>query len=584
MWLLGALGLLPRVKPLDRRARVTSGAISTARSGRWPSRSRCSGCCGRRCPNTRPAMRSSWRSSSASSPSVGYMARLGLLPRTRPIVPGEWRSVGLTGLNAPIDALTSPTLKHLRERWWDDEFTEFLAETLRPRPGNRILDVGCGEGLAEVSIGRLQISQVRLVGIDLVPREGGRRRVARRPRTTSGRRSRPATRCQLPFRDGAFDSTFCVAVLQHIGDVGAAVAEFARVTRPGGRVVAVEPDNAARYCLQLAPAGRARVRHGAAVLRGARRGARRAHRPGGRPASCRRCSPRTASSRSTCACSRCRTRSSGAARPATSGRTAAGAVEQRARPDARDARVRDATATSYLERCAPYEAEAPRRGAAFVEIQNTMLFATVGQRRDARCKVKVKATERHERSSVRSRRPRSGAGRRARKVTKAGTTTRRSTTGRTRGRSAGATCRSGATWRCRPAARCSSSDAAPAASRCRSAAPACRCVGIDRSAPMLDRARQRGAPRHACADRVRLRARRHPPPAVPVSSPRANGGRGQLRDGHGAVRHPAVAAARARSRGDAGGRPSRAASRAARSASSWWPTCRRGRSTGSGSA
>ena len=37
-----------------------------------------------------------------------------------------------------IDAFVSPTLKHLRERWWDDEFTEFLVETLKPRPGNRI--------------------------------------------------------------------------------------------------------------------------------------------------------------------------------------------------------------------------------------------------------------------------------------------------------------------------------------------------------------------------------------------------------------------------------------------------------------
>ena len=64
-----------------------------------------------------------------------------------------------------VDALTSPTLKNLREHWWDDDFTEFLAETLRPRPGNRILDVGCGEGRAEVEIGRLQVSQVRLFGL-----------------------------------------------------------------------------------------------------------------------------------------------------------------------------------------------------------------------------------------------------------------------------------------------------------------------------------------------------------------------------------------------------------------------------------
>ena len=67
-----------------------------------------------------------------------------------------------------FDALTSATLKHLREAWWDDAFTAFLEETLAPRPGNRILDVGCGEGLAEVEIGRLHISQLRLFGVDLV--------------------------------------------------------------------------------------------------------------------------------------------------------------------------------------------------------------------------------------------------------------------------------------------------------------------------------------------------------------------------------------------------------------------------------
>src|SRR6201988_5403988 len=52
---------------------------------------------------------------------------------------------------------------------------------------------------------------------------------------------------RLPFKDAGFDSTYCVAVLQHVGDVDAAVREFARVTAGGGRVVAVEPDNGARY-------------------------------------------------------------------------------------------------------------------------------------------------------------------------------------------------------------------------------------------------------------------------------------------------------------------------------------------------
>ena len=157
-------------------------------------------------------------------------------------------------MTAPIDGFRSATLKHLREEWWTDEFTEFLVETLRPRAGNRILDVGCGEGLAEVNLGRLHISQVRLVGIDLAVAK-----VASALLETRSHNQRvgfaAADARQLPFRDGAFDSLFCVAVLQHIVDAGAAVAEFARATASNGRIVAVEPDNAARYLFSSTRAG-----------------------------------------------------------------------------------------------------------------------------------------------------------------------------------------------------------------------------------------------------------------------------------------------------------------------------------------
>jgi SAM-dependent methyltransferase len=157
-------------------------------------------------------------------------------------------------MTAPIDGFKSATLKHLREGWWTDEFSEFLSETLRPRPGNRILDVGCGEGLAEVSLGRLHISQIRLVGIDLAVSK-----VISALQETKSHNQRvafaAADACHLPFRDGAFDSLYCVAVLQHIADAGAAVAECARVTAQHGRIVAVEPDNAARYLFSSVPAG-----------------------------------------------------------------------------------------------------------------------------------------------------------------------------------------------------------------------------------------------------------------------------------------------------------------------------------------
>ena len=117
-------------------------------------------------------------------------------------------------MSRDIDALTSSTLKHLRERWWNPEFAAFLRETLDPRPGERILDVGCGVGTADVRLGQLGISQVKFFGIDLlVPR----------------------------LREAV------ASARAHNLQVGFAVEQFARVTKPGGRVLVVEPDNAARY-------------------------------------------------------------------------------------------------------------------------------------------------------------------------------------------------------------------------------------------------------------------------------------------------------------------------------------------------
>lgn len=145
-----------------------------------------------------------------------------------------------------IDALSSPTLKHLRDAWWNETFTTFLKDTLQPRAGSRILDVGCGTGTPEVQLSRLRISQVKLVGVDVL--------LSRVKEAVDGARAHnikaryaAADACRLPFGGGVFDSAFCVAVLQHVRDVEGAIGELARVTKPGGRILAVEPDNSARY-------------------------------------------------------------------------------------------------------------------------------------------------------------------------------------------------------------------------------------------------------------------------------------------------------------------------------------------------
>lgn len=274
-----------------------------------------------------------------------------------------------------IDGLTSPTLKHLREEWWDDEFTEFLAETLRPRPGNRILDVGCGEGLAEVSIGRLHISQIRLVGIDLVVSK-----VMAAARETAAHNQRvgfaAADACHLPFATGAFDSLFCVAVLQHIADVNLALAECARVTARSGRIVAVEPDNSARYGFSSASSGRAAFEASERLFSALAAERHERTDPAIGPKLPELFARHGIDPVGVRLFPVYQTRL-GAPAPAVwaDRREAVERLLQRAGSGEARARGRE-----YLDVLAAYEREATEAGAAFVEIQNTMLFATIGNR------------------------------------------------------------------------------------------------------------------------------------------------------------------------------------------------------------
>lgn len=274
-----------------------------------------------------------------------------------------------------VDALTSPTLKHLRDRWWDDDFTAFIRDTVQPRSGQRILDVGCGTGTAEVKLSRLRISQMTVVAVDLLPE-----RVAQARATAQAHNMRvslaAADACALPFSDASFDSAFCVAVLQHIRDVPRAVKELARVTRPDGRVVAVEPDNARRYFYSSSEAGRRAYELAAqffATLAQAR----------GEPSEAS-VGPMLPGLFAESGIEPIAVQLFPVSR-AQLGAPAAQVWEQRrqivqAATDAAPDEAIRLLGRDYLEVLDRYAKEARAAGSSFVEIQNTMLFATVGQR------------------------------------------------------------------------------------------------------------------------------------------------------------------------------------------------------------
>ncbi len=109
------------------------------------------------------------------------------------------------------------------DHWWYSSLRSLVLENLGS--AQKILDVGCGTG------GMLaRLRERDAYGIDYSEtaishcRGRGLARICR------------ASACALPFRDGSFDAVLALDVIYHkaVADDGAAIAECARVLRPGG--------------------------------------------------------------------------------------------------------------------------------------------------------------------------------------------------------------------------------------------------------------------------------------------------------------------------------------------------------------
>jgi len=99
--------------------------------------------------------------------------------------------------------------------------------------GRRVLDVGCGDGTYALAAAE---RDALVAGVDSAP-EMIRAAEARAAERGLHVDFRVGSATALPFDDGSFDVVIAVTPLCLLGDPGAALAECARVTTPGGRVV-----------------------------------------------------------------------------------------------------------------------------------------------------------------------------------------------------------------------------------------------------------------------------------------------------------------------------------------------------------
>ena len=110
-------------------------------------------------------------------------------------------------------------------------------------PGERVLEVGCGSGVFLPLLAHAVGPGGRVVGLDHAPAFVAEVRARVAAEGLDGSVAvEEGDAYRLPFPDAAFDAAHCERVLMHLDDPTAALREMRRVVRPGGRVVAVEPD------------------------------------------------------------------------------------------------------------------------------------------------------------------------------------------------------------------------------------------------------------------------------------------------------------------------------------------------------
>lgn len=150
---------------------------------------------------------------------------------------------------ANVDALADPThyvgvLNMIRPTDDPEDYSGIIA-FVDVQGGERVLEVGCGNGAIARAVAHHVPSVEEIVGVDFssamigeATRRGAGQHLPVRFVTADAQ--------QLPFEDSSFDRCYAMEVFVILPDPRRALEEMARVTRPGGRIQIWEFDHDTR--------------------------------------------------------------------------------------------------------------------------------------------------------------------------------------------------------------------------------------------------------------------------------------------------------------------------------------------------
>lgn len=140
------------------------------------------------------------------------------------------------------ECITPQRLQSSSKTWWDEHFTRLLLDAI-PLDVKQIVELDCGMAAAAHSL-LPSLPDARYLGVDPNPE-----RLAEAQATLDRSRIHPRAELRLapatnvPLDENSADVVLSIMSLQHLPDVPAVLNETSRLLMPGGRFVAVEPDN-----------------------------------------------------------------------------------------------------------------------------------------------------------------------------------------------------------------------------------------------------------------------------------------------------------------------------------------------------